>query len=74
MYTLSIDITAIVAIWITGALLMVPVLGFTVRLVAPPIIEAMARASVIREAATNGRTAADAHAYAADAEAVRGGF
>lgn len=87
---LSIDLTVIVAIWIAGALLMVPVLGLTLRLAAPPIIEAMARARAVRQAAAqpggvgsdaprygasgNGRSAADAQTHAADAEAFGAGF
>jgi hypothetical protein len=46
----SIDFTAIAAILVAGSLLMVPILGLTLRLVVPPIVESWARARAIRSA------------------------
>jgi hypothetical protein len=58
METMSINWTAIAAIVVAGALLMVPVLGLTLRLVIPPVIEALARSRQPAAALTAGRPAA----------------
>jgi hypothetical protein len=43
-----INVTEIVTVLVTGALLMIPVLGWTLRTTLPPIIEAIGRARAER--------------------------
>jgi hypothetical protein len=43
MTVLHINMTEVVAILIAGALLMVPVIGLTIRFTVPPIIDALGR-------------------------------
>ena len=52
MEVLHVDLTAIAAILVGGAALLVPIIGITLRLVVPPVADALVR---VREAGARGR-------------------
>lgn len=62
MDSLAIDLTHVVAIVVLGALLMVPVVGLTLRYTLPPILDAVARtrrAGPVMRAASGAAAEAD---------------
>ena len=55
MGALNIDLTAIIAIWMGGLLLLVPMIGLTLRFGITPVLGALARyrrAAAVEQAAT----------------------